>query len=79
MAGRNGVHPNGIPRPVVNALLLGLTLLALQEVDSVFTGALRGAQRFDLAAKVEITLRVFGSSSCHHCSDDGEPRCDAHG
>ena len=42
---------------VSNALLLGIALLALQEIDSVFTGALRGTQRFDLAAQVEITAR----------------------
>jgi O-antigen/teichoic acid export membrane protein len=40
------------------ALVLGVALLALQEVDGAFTGALRGAQRFDLAAKVEISARV---------------------
>lgn len=40
------------------ALVLGVGLLALQEIDGVFTGALRGAQRFDFAAKVEICMRV---------------------
>jgi O-antigen/teichoic acid export membrane protein len=40
------------------ALTIGVALLALQEVDGVFTGALRGAQRFDLAAQVEISMRV---------------------
>jgi O-antigen/teichoic acid export membrane protein len=40
------------------ALVLGMVLLALQEIDGVFTGALRGAQRFDSAAKVELTMRV---------------------
>ena len=39
------------------ALVLGVALLALQEVDGVFTGALRGAQRFDLAAQVELSMR----------------------
>ena len=42
---------------VSTALILGVALLALQEVDGVFTGALRGAQRFDLAAQVEIGMR----------------------
>lgn len=40
------------------ALVLGVGLLALQEIDGVFTGALRGAQRFDVAAQVEISMRV---------------------
>lgn len=40
------------------ALVLGVGLLALQEIDGVFTGALRGAQRFDLAAQVEISMRI---------------------
>ena len=40
------------------ALVLGVGLLALQEIDGAFTGALRGAQRFDFAAQVEISVRV---------------------
>jgi O-antigen/teichoic acid export membrane protein len=40
------------------SLILGVGLLALQEIDGVFTGALRGAQRFDLAAQVEIGMRI---------------------
>lgn len=43
---------------VSRALLLGLALLALQEIESVFTGALRGAQRFDLGAGLELGSRV---------------------
>ena len=43
---------------VSTALVLGVALLALQEIDGVFTGALRGAQRFDSAAQVELSMRV---------------------
>lgn len=43
---------------VVNALLLGVALLALQEVDSVFTGALKGLRRFDIAAGLELGTRL---------------------
>jgi O-antigen/teichoic acid export membrane protein len=39
------------------ALLIGVALLIAQEVDAVFSGALRGAQRYDIAAKVELILR----------------------
>jgi O-antigen/teichoic acid export membrane protein len=48
----------GTVAEVSAVLLLGVGLLALQEIDGVFTGALRGAQRFDLAAQVEISMRV---------------------
>ena len=48
----------GAAGEVSNALLLGIALLALQEIDGVFTGALRGTQRFDLAAQVEIAIRI---------------------
>ena len=43
---------------VSSALIMGVALLALQEVDGVFTGALRGAQRFDMAAQVETIMRL---------------------
>jgi O-antigen/teichoic acid export membrane protein len=48
----------GTAAEVGAALVLGIVLLAIQEIDGVFTGALRGAQRFDFAAKVELTMRV---------------------
>ncbi len=48
----------GDGREVALVLLLGGSLLALQEIDGVFTGALRGVQRFDLAAQVDVSLRV---------------------
>lgn len=48
----------GTADEVSSALIMGVALLALQEVDGVFTGALRGAQRFDLAAQVETTMRL---------------------
>lgn len=48
----------GATGEVADALLLGVALLVLQEVDGVFTGALRGAQRFNLAAQCEIATRV---------------------
>lgn len=40
-------------------LMLGITILAVQEIDSVFTGGLRGAQRFDVAAQIEISIRLL--------------------
>ncbi len=48
----------GAVSEVSTALVLGVALLALQEIDGVFTGALRGAQRFDSAAQVELSMRV---------------------
>lgn len=47
----------GDPVSVGAALTLGVALLVVQEVDSVFAGALRGAQRFDRAAQVELLMR----------------------
>lgn len=49
----------GASGEVSAALLLGIAILALQEVDSVFTGALRGMQCFARSAQVEIGARVF--------------------
>ncbi len=46
------------PRPqVATALVLGVALLVIQEIDAVFAGALRGAQRFDRAAQAELIAR----------------------
>lgn len=42
---------------VSSALTLGALLLVTQEIDGVFAGALRGAQRFDTLGKVEMTMR----------------------
>lgn len=43
---------------VSQMLVLGAVLMFLQEIDNVFASALRGAQRFDLSAKVEFITRL---------------------
>ena len=43
---------------VSRVLVLGLALLALQEIEGVFAGALRGAQRFDVCAGVDLSFRA---------------------
>lgn len=48
----------GDPRTVGIALAAGVLVLVLQELDGVFAGVLRGAQRFDLSAKVELGGRL---------------------
>ncbi len=47
----------GQPAIVSAALTLGVVLLVIQEIDGVFAGALRGAQRFDAIGKIEMTMR----------------------
>jgi O-antigen/teichoic acid export membrane protein len=47
----------GSPDTVAWALIWGVALLIVQEVDGVFAGALRGAQRYDIAAQVELVSR----------------------
>ena len=47
-------HRMGDPRAVGNALAVGMLVLVLQELDNVFAGALRGAQRFDVTARIEL-------------------------
>ena len=37
----------------------GIVLLALTEIDNVYTAALRGIERFDIAAKFEMVTRVL--------------------
>ena len=43
---------------VSEMLVLGAVLMFVQEIDNVFGSALRGAQRFDLSAKVEFITRL---------------------
>jgi O-antigen/teichoic acid export membrane protein len=43
---------------VSQMILLAVVLMFMQEVDNVFASALRGAQRFDLSAKIEFVTRL---------------------
>jgi O-antigen/teichoic acid export membrane protein len=47
----------GAPAVVQRMLLLGVVLLAAQELDAVYSGVLRGIQRFDVSARVELVAR----------------------
>ena len=47
----------GDSHTVAVVLLLGISALALQEIDSVFSGTLRGIQRYDLVALLELLGR----------------------
>ena len=49
----------GDTQVVSNLLVLGGGLIFIQELDNVYTCALRGAQRFDLSAIIELVTRFF--------------------
>jgi len=53
----------GQPRTVAVVLLLGVVGLALQELDAVFAGALRGMQRYDSVALLELVGRPIWALS----------------
>lgn len=53
----------GESHTVVAILLLGACALALQEIDAVFAGALRGMQRYDLVALLELLGRPLWALS----------------
>lgn len=44
---------------VSEVITIGAILLLVQELDNVFSSALRGAQRYDLSAKVELFTRLM--------------------
>lgn len=44
---------------VSEVITIGAIILIVQEVDNVFSSALRGAQRYDLSAKVELVTRLI--------------------
>ncbi len=48
----------GRPEHIAPVLALCGLAAAVQEIDNVFAGAMRGAERFDLCAKVEVAARV---------------------
>lgn len=49
----------GEPLLVSKMIMLAAALIVVQELDNVFASALRGAQRFDLSAKVEFVSRII--------------------
>jgi O-antigen/teichoic acid export membrane protein len=53
------LHNLGAPGRVGLVLALCGVAAAVQEIDNVFAGALRGAERFDLCAMVEVPARVL--------------------
>lgn len=48
----------GSEHSVASLLVMACAAAAIQELDGVYSGALRGAERFDLSAKVEIPTRI---------------------
>jgi len=48
----------GDPRHTASILALCGAAAALQEIDNVYAGAMRGAERFDLCAKSEVPARI---------------------
>lgn len=50
--------PLGSSSLVAAIFLLAVVAGAVQEIDSVYSGALRGAERFDLSARVEVPARI---------------------
>ncbi|WP_418316413.1 oligosaccharide flippase family protein [Piscinibacter sakaiensis] len=53
----------GDPALVSAALTLGVALLVVQELDAVYAGALRGAQRFDAIGKIELSMRPLWATA----------------
>lgn len=53
----------GEPATVASVLLFGVWALALQELDAVYAGALRGMQRYDLVALLELLGRPLWALS----------------
>ena len=47
------------PGHLVPVIALSGLAAAIQEIDNVFAGAMRGAERFDLSGKIEIPARIL--------------------
>ena len=47
----------GEPQSIRSLTGFALALIMIEQIDTVFAGALRGMERFDLAAKIEICLK----------------------
>ena len=55
------VFPNmGVPSTVAWALATGSGILFLQQADTVFAAAIKGFERYDLAAPMEIAIKSAG-------------------
>ena len=48
----------GDPAAIHVIALAGAAMIALEQIDTVFAGAIRGAERYDISAKIELTFRL---------------------
>lgn len=48
----------GPPQDVARVLMMASVAAAIQEIDGVYAGAIKGAERFDLGAKIELPARI---------------------
>ncbi len=48
----------GTPERVAAIVLFAAALIALEQLDSVFAGVLRGFERFDLSARIEVSAKL---------------------
>ena len=64
LAAPNLLTRMGEPAQVRVIVVAACMLLALEQIDTVFTGAIRGLERFDISARIEATAKLIlvGSS-----------------
>lgn len=54
----------GSPAKVEQTLFIAASLLLVQQFDVVFAAALKGMERFDIAARMEILIRLVTVAAC---------------
>lgn len=58
-AGPNLLAKMGDPDVVRNIIVAAAILIALEQVDTVFAGSLRGMERFDISARIEASAKLI--------------------
>jgi len=54
----------GSKSEILTLLLFAIIIIFFEQIDSVYTGVIKGFERFDLSAKIEVLSRLFSIILC---------------
>ncbi len=54
----------GSKNEILTLVLFAITIIFFEQIDSVYSGVIKGFERFDLSAKIEVLSRLFNIILC---------------
>ena len=57
----------GSPREIIILLSFSFLIICFEQIDAVYTGTIKGFERFDLAARIEIFAKLVNVMLCIAC------------